>query len=651
MCGIVGFLDVSRSTSQAELTAGIGPMADAMVHRGPDDSGVWACERDGVALGHRRLSIIDLSAAGRQPMTSADGRYVVTYNGEIYNFLSLRKELVAAGHTFRGHSDTEVLLAAVAQWGLVSSLQRLVGQFALGLWDRRDKVLHLARDRIGEKPLYYSRVGKWILFASELKALQQHPAWEGNIDRAALAAYLRYCYVPTPHCIYKNTRKLVPGSVVSISGEGAIGEPQPYWSLSKVVQQGSTDPLLVSDDEAVESLQTLLRDVVAEKMVADVPLGAFLSGGIDSSTVVALMQEQQHQSVNTFSIGFDEADYDEAIYAKKVAQHLGTHHTELYVTPHEAREVIPDLPRYYDEPFADPSQIPTFLVSQLASRHVTVSLSGDAGDELFGGYNRYVFGRSLWRKLRWCPHPLQLMAARAMTMVSPHRWNDVSKLLSTLSYSRIRMTRLGGRVHKLAQILPAQSPEILYQWLVSHWKHPQSVVLGSVEANTLLTQSTGWSKGDDFTERMMFLDMLTYLPDDILVKVDRASMAVSLEARVPLLDHRLIEFAWRLPLHLKIRNGESKWLLRRVLERYVPGHLIDRPKMGFSIPLDSWLRGPLRDWCESLLDENRLKSEGYFEPAPIRQKWHEHLSGKSNWEFHLWNVLMFQSWLETGAHR
>ena len=647
MCGIAGLIDISRSTPTAELRASVEQMANALVHRGPDDSDVWTAADVGVGLGHRRLSIIDLSPAGHQPMTSASGRYVITYNGEVYNFPVLREELLRAGHHFRGHSDTEILLTAVEEWGLFPALQRLVGQFALALWDRQEQVMHLVRDRIGEKPLYYARVGKRILFASELKALLRHPSWEGDVVRAALSTYLRHSYVPAPHCIYQNTYKLLPGTVLSISRDGELGEPLPYWALSDVVERGMSERLSLSDSEATDALDSLLREVVAEKMVADVPLGAFLSGGIDSSTIVALMQAQHTRPVNTFSIGFDEADYDEAVYAKGVAAHLGTNHVELYVTPREAREVIPSLPQYYDEPFADSSQIPTFLVSQLAREHVTVSLSGDAGDELFGGYNRYLFGRSLWHKLRWSPQALRAMAARSITLATPEAWNTVSGLIKFLSFSKIRLIRFGDRMHKLAQILPSESPEGLYHWLVSHWQNPDAVVRGGSEASTLLTSSKNWARLDDFTERMMYLDALTYLPDDILVKVDRASMAVSLEARVPLLDHRVVEFAWRLPLKFKIRNGESKWLLRRVLERYVPRSLTDRPKMGFGIPLDSWLRGPLRDWCESLLSEDRLRNEGYFHPEPIRKKWREHLSGKLNWQYHLWNVLMFQSWLES----
>jgi asparagine synthase (glutamine-hydrolysing) len=578
-------------------------------------------------------------------MVSQSGRYVIAFNGEIYNFQELRTKLEPLGHRFRGHSDTEVALGAIEQWGLMEALKRFVGMFAFALWDRQDHTLHLARDRLGEKPLYYGWVGDVFVFASELKAIRAYPGWRGEINRNALALYLRHNYIPAPYSIYENAAKLLPGTVLTIKANAAdkTSAPVPYWSAREGVENGRLLPFTGSHSEAAEELEQLLRDAILQKMVADVPLGAFLSGGVDSSTVVALMQAQSAQPVRTFTIGFHESDYNEAAAAKAVAQHLGTDHTELYVTPSEAMDVIPQLPTSYDEPFADSSQIPTYLVSRLTRRHVTVSLSGDGGDELFGGYNRYFLGRRLWNTIGWIPKSIRQLAGTALASVSPQYWNGTARKFAFLTQ---RVSNPGDKAQKLATILGAQNPEAMYHQLVSHWERPETVVLGGRESLTVLTDRGQWAQLSDFTERMMYLDLVTYLPDDILVKVDRASMAVSLEARVPLLDHRVVEFAWRLPLSMKIRNGQGKWLLRQVLYKYVPRDLIERPKMGFGVPIDRWLRGPLREWAETLLAEERLKRDGYLNSQPIRQRWREHLSGKRNWQYHLWDILMFQAWLD-----
>lgn len=651
MCGIAGYLTVPRQKSCDELRVTVLRMADTLRLRGPDDGGAWVDADAGIALGHRRLSIIDLSVEGHQPMHSSCGRYVITFNGEIYNYQDIRHELEqeSQGHAipWRGHSDTEVALAAISRWGIEAAVKRFVGMFAFALWDRIERVLYLVRDRLGEKPLYYGQMGRSILFGSELKALRAHPDFKGEINRDALALYLRHNCIPAPYSIYRGIYKLPPGTMLAISGRDAsLPDPVQYWSAREAAEQGVAEPFVGSAEEAAVMLDGLLRDAVGLQMVADVPLGVFLSGGIDSSTVVALMQAQSKRRVKTFTIGFNEAGYNEALYAKAVAAHLGTEHTELYVTPTEAMAVIPKLSAMYDEPFADSSQIPTFLVSELARRSVTVSLSGDGGDELFAGYNRYFLGQSIWKRVGWMPQFLRATAAAALTAVSPQSWDRVFGAAKSLLPSKLKQSTPGDKIHKLAEVLAVESPEAMYRGLASHWKDPASVVLGASEPLTALTDRRLWSNLPDFTQRMMCLDTVTYLPDDILVKVDRASMGVSLEARIPFLDHRVVEFAWRLPLSMKVRDGQGKWLLRQVLYQYVPKELIERPKTGFGVPIDAWLRGSLREWAEALLGESRLRREGYFRPEPIRQKWREHLSGERNWQYHLWDVLMFQVWLE-----
>ncbi len=644
MCGIAGFLSPQGTREEAGRT--IRRMTNTLIHRGPDDGGVWEDTRSGVALGNRRLAIVDLSPEGHQPMHSASGRYVLAFNGEIYNFWALREELEGLGHPFRGHSDTEVMLAAFTEWELEGALERFNGMFAFALWDREERSLYLARDRLGEKPLYYGWMGETLLFGSELKALKVHPTFRGEISRNALALYLRYQYIPAPYTIYEGISKLSPGTRLTIDEAGNVSGPVRYWSAKEAAERGVTNPLGGSDIEAVDELDDLLRDSVRMRMVADVPLGAFLSGGIDSSAVVATMQSQSDRPVRTFSIGFYEEEYSEAEHAKAVARHLGTEHTELYVTPEEAMLVIPKLPTLYDEPFSDPSQIPTYLVSQLARRHVTVSLSGDGGDELFAGYNRYFWVESIWGKVGWMPLGLRSTLAEALTAVSPQGWDRAFKKLGPVLPTKARQRIPGDKLYKLAEVLTVKNPEAMYLNLVSLWKRPDSVVIGGSEPPVTLTDPSRWADLPDLTQRMMYLDTVTYLPDDILVKVDRASMGVSLEGRVPFLDHRLVEFAWRVPLGMKIKDGKSKWLLRQVLNQYVPNKLIERPKMGFGVPIDAWLRKPLREWAEALLDERRLRREGFFDPRPIREKWAEHLSGKRNWQYPLWDVLMFQAWLE-----
>ncbi|MDP1927117.1 MAG: asparagine synthase (glutamine-hydrolyzing) [Thiobacillus sp.] len=645
MCGFAGYL--CFGTTVCDFKGIARCMADTLLHRGPDDSGVWVDEAAGVALAHRRLSILDLSPAGHQPMQSASGRYVIAFNGEIYNHLELREELV--GGTWRGHSDTETLLAGFERWGVEGTLKKSVGMFAIALWDRETRTLTLARDRLGEKPLYYGWQGENFLFGSELKALMAHPAFRAGIDRDALTLFLRHNAIPAPYSIYQGIHKLPPGTFLQFHAGQKDARPVAYWSAQSVAEAGQRNLFRGSDADAVSELERLLFQAVGGEMVADVPLGAFLSGGIDSTTIVALMQAQSPRPVKTFTIGFNETGYNEAEHAHAVARHLGCEHTELYVTPQDAMDVIPNLSSTYDEPFADSSQIPTCLVSHLARQHVTVSLSGDGGDELFGGYNRYFWARNIWRKLGWAPRPLRAALAGVLTTLPPSSWNTAFQKLERWLPARLRYANPGDKLHKAAEILAGRSPEEIYQGLVSHWKHPAQLVPGSHEPLTLLTDPVRRADLPDFEHRMMYLDTVTYLPDDILTKVDRAAMAVSLETRVPLLDHRLVEFAWTLPLHMKIRHGQGKWLLRQVLYRHVPQSLMERPKMGFGVPIDQWLRGPLKAWAAALISPERLRCEGIFDPAPIQRKWLEHQAGTRNWSYYLWDVLMFQQWQEHNA--
>jgi asparagine synthase (glutamine-hydrolysing) len=640
MCGFTGFITSGRLDAAESVLA---RMAEAIAHRGPDDSGVWWDELAGVGLAHQRLSIVDLSPAGHQPMFSASGRFVIAFNGEIYNHLDLRKALKTVGaHVWRGHSDTETLLAGFEAWGIEATVKQCIGMFAFAVWDKQIRTLTLGRDRIGEKPLYYGWQGQdsrgVFLFGSEVSALRQHPAFAAPINRDALALFMRHNCIGGEHSIYRGIYKLLPGHLLTLGAGQTEPRLRAWWSAAKAAQFGVAQPFAGSPEQSVDMLEALLSDAVGKQMVADVPLGAFLSGGVDSSIVVALMQAQSSRPVKTFSIGFHEEGYNEAEHAKAVAQHLGTEHTELYVSAQQALALIPKLPSLYVEPFADSSQIPTYLVSQLARQHVTVSLSGDGGDELFCGYNRYQMTAQLWGILQQVPKPLRRAAAAAITAVPPSRWDSLGRWLT--------VARLGDKLHKGAALLGHTTVAELYRGMVSHWSEPDALVLGAQEPATTLTSDQPELTGLSAVERMMALDMFSYLPDDILAKVDRAAMGVSLETRVPMLDHRVVEFAWSLPLSTKLRNGVTKWPLREVLYRHVPRSLIERPKMGFGVPIDHWLRGPLRDWAETLLSESRLRQEGYFNPAPIRQKWAEHLSGQRNWQYQLWDVLMFQAWLE-----
>ncbi len=662
MCGVTGFFDPTGQFQSDQLGAVVTQMANTLSRRGPDGIGTWVDSKHGVALGHRRLAILDLSPHGHQPMVSASGRYLTVYNGEVYNYRELREELGSLGQDFRGGSDTEVVLAAIEVWGVKKALARFVGMFALALWDRKEKVLYLVRDRMGEKPLYYGWAGKFFLFGSELKALRSHPSWEGDIGRDALALFMRHNYVPSPYSIYKGIHKLPPGCILELNGNVLAARsgfspyprhrrqsglcPIPYWSLKSVVEAGSNRRNEAPDKEIVEHFDRLLRKSIGQKMIADVPLGALLSGGIDSSLVVAVMQAESPNAVKTFTIGFHEERYDESKCAKAVARHLGTDHVELCVTPEQARDVIPKLPYVYDEPFSDSSQIPTFLVSSLARQEVTVALSGDGGDELFGGYDRYQVGASIWGKAGWIPMSIRRLAANTLRGSPVAVKGFLARMLGQFLPEHVELDLTADKLQRLLEVVAVGTAEQMYRQLVSHWKNPEKIVIGGVEGRTVLTEPDRWPETGTFTEKMMYLDTMTYLPDDILTKVDRASMAVSLEVRVPLLDHRIVEFAWRLPFRHKVRQGQSKWLPRQVLYKYVPKELVERPKKGFAIPVGPWLRGPLREWAESLLDEKRLTNEGFFDSAPIRRKWKEHLSGRHDWQYYLWDVLMFQAWNE-----
>ncbi len=641
MCGLTGFLAEKQPDAAEAL---LKKMALRISHRGPDAEGFWTDASAGIGLAHRRLSILDLTEAGSQPMASPSERFVIVFNGEIYNHIAIRAALGASSVQWRGHSDTETLLAGFDGFGIEKTIAMATGMFAFAVWDRQTDTLTLARDRLGEKPLYYGWLGNNFLFGSELKALQAHPAFVAAIDRGSLSLFLRHGYIPAPYSIYKDIFKLPPGTIMTLSLAQREPVIKQYWSGAVIAEDGVSHQFSGTEKEATDDLEKLLTSSVGQQMVADVPLGAFLSGGVDSSTIVALMQQQSARRVKTFTIGFHEAGYNEAEYALAVAKHLGTDHTELYVSAQQALDVVQKLPHLYDEPFADSSQIPTFLVSQLARQHVTVSLSGDAGDELFCGYNRYQLTDRLWRKLSRVPQPLRQLAAKVMTSVPTDTWSQLGGMLGSLVPDA---SRLGDKLHKAAGVVASDSASALYLGLVSQWQDPASVVIAGTEPATLLRGNMPTLNGLTDVERMMALDLLTYLPDDILTKVDRAAMGVSLETRVPFLDHELVEWAWRLPQTLKLRDGQSKWILRQVLYRHVPKALIERPKMGFGVPIDSWLRGPLRPWAEALLDESRLKSEGYLHPELIRKKWLEHQSGKRNWQHQLWNVLMFQSWLES----
>ena len=707
MCGFCGFLTTDESVLRhAESVA--TSMASAIQHRGPDDAGAWAEASAGIALGFRRLSILDLSSAGHQPMRSASSRFVMAFNGEIYNHTDLRDLLSAEQfgkplQAWRGHSDSETLLACFEAWGLEETLQKTVGMFAIALWDTQTRTLHLARDRFGEKPLYYgwaaraNSVAPAFVFGSELKALRSYPGFANPVSREALALYMRFTYVPAPYSIYQNIFKLEPGCMLSINTDlstnirtninaalpqagklpdeayVSIVPTEPlrppavqdglrmhrWWSLASTVEAGAQNQIN-SEDEAIETLEQRLKDAVRLQSLADVPLGAFLSGGVDSSCIVAMMQAQASSPVKTFTVGFEEAGFDESPHARAVAEHLGTEHNALFVSAKQAQAVIADLPSMYDEPFADSSQIPMHLVCKAARQQVTVALSGDAGDELFGGYNRYFWGPRIWSRLAWLPYPARQALGASIRAVPTAGWDALSRPLNALLPASKNFARAGVNAHKLAaRLRGVRDMDDLYKSLVSEWQDPAQVVKGARGENgsdrgsllrepaSMLSDSWPAAGAEQHQLRMMYRDSMTYLPDDILCKVDRAAMATSLETRVPFLDYRVAELAWRLPLNMKIRNGQGKWALRQVLYKYVPKEFIDRPKAGFAIPVGQWLRGPLKDWAEELLDEKRLELEGYFHPKPIRDKWLQHLTGRYDHTPSLWAVLMFQSWLES----
>ncbi|MGI9212649.1 MAG: asparagine synthase (glutamine-hydrolyzing) [Methylococcaceae bacterium] len=648
MCGIAGFLLNPTASDRNHVDDTIAKMTETLTHRGPDDSGVWVNRTAGIALGHRRLSVIETSELGHQPMLSTCERYVIVFNGEIYNHQELRRELEYTGYLagWKGQSDTETLLAMIATRGVSATLRKLQGMFTFALWDQNNQHLILARDRMGEKPLYYGWIDDVFVFASELKALKAYPGFKGEVDRRVLSLYLRMGYVPAPWTIYQGLSKLSPAHCITlICGRKDVASEN-YWTAISATRKGQREKFAGTDGEAINALDEVLRRSVNDQLIADVPLGAFLSGGIDSSLIVAIMKSLSGETIKTFSIGFKESGYDEAPYARNVAAHLGTEHSELYVTPKQALEVLPLLPVHYDEPFADPSALPTFLLARLAREQVTVSLSGDGGDELFGGYNRYLWTAQIWKRFgTWSPG-FRVFLSTLMMLIPPSLWDQLLNALVFMLPPTWRLPQPGDKVHKMANMLPARSPVAMYHSLVSHWKLPTELVINGKEPPTLLDSGSPPREIKSLEQYLMYLDVMTYLPDNILVKLDRAAMANSLETRVPFLDYRLYEFSQTLPLEMKIRDGQGKWILRELLYRYIPRNLIERPKTGFAVPLDSWLRGPMKKWAQELLAEKRLAQEGYLNPALIQIALKEHLSGRRNNAQALWIILMFQSWLE-----
>ena len=647
MCGICGFY----SKSSLKFDSAIKKMCAAISHRGPDGNGIWQDLNLGIVLGHQRLSIIDLSTAGHQPMQSSSGRFILSYNGEIYNHLALRTELkdINSNIKWRGYSDTETLLEGLEFWGIEITLKKLVGMFAFVLWDKKLHCLTLVRDRMGEKPLYYGWQGTGdnsvFLFGSELKALKVHPEFNGNINNDAIALQLRYNCIPAPYSIYKNIFKLSPGHYLQLKEndlkKNLLPNSKPYWSLVEIATSGVDRLIPFSEQDIKTELEQLLKFSIKQQMMSDVPLGAFLSGGLDSSTVVALMQAQSNRPIKTFTIGFNEQDYNEAKYAKEVARYLGTDHTELYVSAEQAMAVIPKLPFIYDEPFSDSSQIPTFLVSQLTKKKVTVALTGDGGDEVFCGYNRYILSKNLWNKLTLIPLPLRKILASGTKSINFQSWNKFLKMMPSLN----QYTNLADKVYKFGSVLDSKTLFDLYYKLISNWQNPNEILLNGKEPRTFLTNFKSELTKLDDQQQMMLLDSMTYLPDDILVKTDRAAMATSLETRAPFLNHKLLEYVWKIPQPLKLKKTQSKWILRQILYKYIPKKLVERPKVGFGVPIDSWLRGPLKDWAQALLDKTKLKNQGFFNSDLVNIKWTEHLSGKKNWQHEIWSILMFQEWL------
>lgn len=643
MCGIAGLWEGRRSGSSLEQAA--WRMADAVSHRGPEGCGTWVDETTGLGLGHRRLSIIDLSDAARQPMHSPSGRYVLTYNGEIFNYREIARELEARGARFNPNSDTAVFLAAVEAWGLVGALRRSNGMYAFALWDREKRELSLVRDRLGIKPMFVYQAHDTLLFGSELKALAAHPAFEARVDVSALSAYLRYRYVPAPRTIYRNTVKLRPGHVLAVGNpEAPLSESLSYWSAIEAARAGSADPLGGGEREAEDALDALLDDAVGQHMVSDVPVGAFLSGGIDSSTVAAMMRKHTSGPVKTFTLGFSDARYDEAKDAAAVARHLGTDHTEMCVSDADVLAVVPELPQMFDEPFADPSQVPTYLVSVLARRQVTVSLSGDGGDELFGGYTRYQWVPPAWRRLGAMPSSVRCASLGMIRALSPEMIDRVMHPVQAMLPRRFRQRNIGDKLHKIATQPHATSADDLYRAVASAHREPERLLKVQSYDGDHLRDALCQLPPLDQASRMMLTDLITYLPDDILTKVDRCSMKVALESRVPLLDYRVVEFAWRVPVHLKIREGSGKWLLRKVLSRYLPPELFERPKTGFDLPIAHWMRGPLREWAGDILSPSNVRSTGLFDATEVARLFDEHQSGRRNHRDILWALLMFETW-------
>ncbi|MEM6780546.1 MAG: asparagine synthase (glutamine-hydrolyzing) [Pseudomonadota bacterium] len=644
MCGITGFLNIKGDMDRREIQAVATRMHEAIAHRGPDDADVWQDPDVSIVLAHRRLSIIDLSAEGRQPMVSGSGRYVCVYNGEIYNYLDIRADLDALGHSFRGRSDTEVMLSAFDQWGVNQSLQKLNGMFAIVLWDRQERQIHFIRDRFGKKPLYIGWAGQNLVFSSELKSFHQHPDFEPEIDRNALANYMQYACVHAPFSIFKNVWQLLPAGRLTLSvgamnaGSDLSQAMETYWFMPDVVNEARANPIQKSENEVIDEFEGLLKNATAQRMISDVPLGAFLSGGIDSSVVVALMQQSASAAVKTFSIGFEEQAYNEAEHAKKIAEYLGTDHQEFYVTPKEAQDVIPTLPDMYDEPFADSSQIPTHLVSKYARAQATVVLTGDGGDEILGGYERHFMVPAAWKKVSWMPHFMRMFGAAVLKTLPENVYNVM----------RPGYPQFGRRIHKLAGMVAMNDPNMIYSYLMSSWHYPEHVVKESKNPIVPLLDSVWQPQGLNFSESMMYGDSLSYRPNDLMVKMDRASMAVSLEARAPLMDYKLFEYVWRLPHDLKVRGLSGKWLLKQVLKRHVPEELYERPKMGFGVPINEWLRGPLKDWAGDLLNPAIVKDQGFLNADLVDKAWQDHNKGitTNSTGSHLWTALMFQAWYE-----
>ncbi|MCK5895147.1 MAG: asparagine synthase (glutamine-hydrolyzing) [Endozoicomonadaceae bacterium] len=642
MCGFSGFLNKNKMPKNSSELLKL--MGVAIANRGPDSSGEWINEEFNVGFSHRRLAVIDPSPAGRQPMYSLNAKYIISFNGEIYNHLDLRCELEKSkcNTMWRGHSDTETLLMGFELWGVNETIKKTIGMFSFALWDNEKNELTLGRDRLGEKPLYYGWQGDTFLFGSELKALKVHPDFKSEINRNSVALQLRYSYIPAPYSIYAGINKLLPGCLLVLNSHTFEEDIDQYWSFNNAFEKGKDNIYTDTLEQAADDLEDILKKSIKQQMVADVPLGAFLSGGIDSSTVVALMQSQSDKPIKTFSIGFNEEGYNEAVYAKAIAAHLGTEHTELYLTHEDAMSIIPKLANLFDEPFSDSSQIPTFMVAKMARKEVTVVLTGDAADELFCGYNRYTMTTGLWSKIAKIPYWLRSVMARLIYFVPISYWNKINKILP----NKLKMSNLGKKIHKGAGVLTARSLGDCYKGVMSHWQNPENVVIGAAEPATAINNPKRSPKLSDNIEQLMAIDSISYLPDDILTKVDRACMGVSLEGRIPFLNHKVVEFAWRLPFNYKLNNGNTKCCLKKVLLKHVPRELIERPKMGFGVPIGDWLRGPLKEWADILLSSHRLAKEGIFKPAPIATMWQEHLSGEQNWQHQLWDILMFQAWYE-----